>query len=242
MGWVKRRVGTLNAQYGHNPEDHAEKILDLFEEHDLDVLCLQESKDYVYDFMWQAEVRGHTFLVSDSKKRGADQCTILVREGLDVEKFRGFRAGTGWPMEGGGWRAPMRPLGAKVNGVWYVSLHAPVGAWMPGEMRGRRFVGGALRRAAYVGFVVRLRKFFRQHKRVVMLGDWNCTPDSKGRWSPRWLVSQVKAQIRRPWVGTGHGEIDFAIAHNVVLLPGAETYPGPGDHKLVVVTVFVRED
>jgi hypothetical protein len=237
------RSGTLNCEYGHAPKRHARRIIDEFDRLHLDVLCLNESRDYNRHLAKLAKARGYRLLVRRTQQ-GSDQCTALVRAPALVDRVWTFEAGPGWIRQGGGHMAPMQPLAFIYDGVLYVSGHAPVAAWLPGNMKGiRKWIGGALRLASYRGFMRRLALLAKRHPDlpIVMWCDWNATPGTRGPWSPQWLRRRMRGQIVTPGVDTGHGEIDFAIVCGVRILGPAKArfphVPGragwPGDHKLV---------
>lgn len=233
------RLGALNAQYGHAPKAHAEKILRIFENEKLDVLLITESRDYNNELAELARVQGHKFCVRRVRK-GSDQCTAIVRHPEKLGSFFTFKAGGGWFRAGGGKMAPMQPIAVKYDGAWFVGVHAPVQAWVATRV-GRKFIGPVLRRTAYRGFMRRLRAFAR--KRVgplVFIGDWNATPDNRGVYSPNWLRAQINGEFARPNESTGHGEIDFAIKRKMHLKSQVNAYfpkNFPGDHKFIVFTV-----
>lgn len=233
------RSGTLNAEYGHAPEKHARKIVREFDRIPLEVLCLNESRDYNRVLTRMARRRGYRLVVRRTQQ-GSDQCTALVRDPEKLGAAWTFEAGPGWARAGGGRMAPMQPLAFWYDGVLYVSLHAPVAAWEPGAVRGiRKWRGGIQRRLAYRAFMRRLVLFAERHPDVpiVMWGDWNATPQTRGPWSPRWLARKIGGRIVSAGVDTGHGEIDFAIVRGIRTARRARAgFPRgrwPGDHKLV---------
>lgn len=241
------RTGTYNCEHGHPEKVHAEMILWKFEELALDVLGLDEARDYLDLVEDLAASAGHQVVCfhTDEQDRGGDQVAFLVRGGHTVSTAWIFKAGIGWHRRGGGRMAPMHVLAAVVDGDLLMQGHAPVGAWTTGGWRGRRFVGPLLRRIAYRGFVRRVRRAFDLHRdlRVIFWMDANATPDTRGRWSPEWLREQVGGQFARPHKNTGHGEIDFAITRGFTtvvcdLMPDPDAFPDGrpmprSDHKLV---------
>lgn len=233
------RVGALNAQYGHARARHAAKIIRIFNDEQLDVLLITESRDYNKHLAEMARRRGFKLCVRHTQ-RGSDQCTALVRDPKKLLSFFTFQAGRGWFREGGGSMAPMQPIAVRYDGAWWVGVHAPVRAWVATHS-GRKFIGPLLRRVAYRGFMVRLRAFARRRSGPLMfIGDWNATPDNRGIYSPNWLRSQIDGQYVRPNESTGHGEIDFGIKRKMQLKSKVHAYfprNFPGDHKFIWMVV-----
>lgn len=213
------RTGTWNLQYGHPIDAKAKAVLAAFERSGLDVFALTEAHDYIDALKVLAEAAGHRLLFVRTRK-GSDNNALLVRRGIVVASYWSFVAGTGWSRLGGGWMQPMQPLAAHlvVNGrnLVVVAAHAPVAAWVP-KGGVYRWTGAIRRRIAYRGYVSRLKKVFdRTQHPVIVFGDWNAEPTTKGNYSPEWLRAQVGGDFSRPLVSTGHGEIDFAITRGIV--------------------------
>ena len=229
------RVGALNAQYGHAPARHAAKIIRVFNAEKLDVLLITESRDYNKHLAEMARRRGYKLCVR-RVRQGSDQCTALVRHPEKLESFFTYKAGRGWFRAGGGTMAPMQPIAVHYDGAWFVGVHAPVQAWVATRV-GRRWIGPLLRRIAYRGFMRRLRAFARKRNApLLFIGDWNATPDNRGRYSPNWLRHQINGEFARPNESTGHGEIDFAIKKKMSLKSVVHAYfpkNFPGDHKFI---------
>lgn len=241
MSTTKHRVGWYNVEFGHPVNPHAQMILDRFESEQLDVLALIEVQDYVARLQQLIKPAGHRLLTIHNR-RGSQNIAILVRKGRKVGNYWTFIAGKPYFRTGGGKMAPTMPLAAHVDGCLYVAVHAPVEAWVarPG---GRKFVGPALRRAAYAFFVTRLALLFSRHPNtpIVMMGDWNATPFTVGKWSPGWLRDRVRGVFIRPGANTGHGEIDFAIGRKVAQRGCQIKHDHVGmphsDHRLVVASI-----
>jgi hypothetical protein len=245
MTHVVRHVsGPFNMERGHPPAAHAKRTVEIFCEEGFDVLCLSECHDYLPHLIKEAQDAGVVLLYKD-EKRGDDQNTILVKPEREVGDVWSFEAGSGWFTKSGAKHVPMQPLAAVIDGVLYISGHAPVTAWVVSGKFGRRFVGPVLRRLAYQGFVRRLRRVYRHHthRPVVAWCDWNATPDTRGLWSPNWLRRKVAGRFIRPAVSTGHGEIDFAVATRVVRVTYVRAWwpkGWKGDHKIVKAMLTLR--
>jgi hypothetical protein len=233
------RVGALNAQYGHAPRAHAEKIIRIFDDEKLDILLITESRDYNIELSDIARDHGYK-LVVHRVRRGSDQCTALVRDNNKVKTSRSFRAGRGYFRANGGTMAPMQPIAVKYAGTWFVGVHAPVQAWVA-TASGRKWIGPLLRRVAYRGFAIKLVQFAKNHPGpIVLIGDWNAAPNTQGKYSPDWIKDQIRGSFIRPFESTGHGEIDFAIRRGVRQRGNMRAYfpkNFPGDHKFIVVNI-----
>lgn len=226
------RVGTYNVEPGHRPvERHAAMIEDRFDAERLDVLALQEASDYVREL---ARTTKHRLLWVPGAENV--KChALLVKKDARVEGIRSIDTPATYYATNGARRRSSCPLVAHVDGVMYVVIHAPVGAWTAGR-HGRHFYGPLRRRLAYRAYVRRLLHVFAAHPdvHIVVLGDWNAAPDTRGLWSPDWLRRKGKAAFIRPHESTGHGEIDFAIVRRVTgFLNVRHTSPEPSDHRLV---------
>jgi lysozyme len=203
------RVGEYNAEFGHRPvRDWAAQIVSRLELQKLDVLAIEEAQDYFGALKTLAEARGHTLIGHGANSRNA----LLVRKGLQA-KYVGTIPGdvTTWFNPHGHKMSMAEPVVASVDGVTYVVIHAPVDAWeaKPG---GRTLTGPALRVQAYKDFTTNLVAFLEDTPGpVTVLGDWNASPTTAGKFSPAWVASQTHASFFRPEATTGHGEIDFGI-------------------------------
>lgn len=224
------RVGQWNVQRGHPPTDHATMMLNAFDAERLDVLLLQEMADYIGPLRHRLKVWGHA-LVAFTDTRGSRDCAILVRRGLDIGRTWSFDAGTGWFTHDGAEHAPAHPVAAFVEGVMFVSVHAPVSVnWRAGVPF------GPLRRvAAYIGHSRKLGKLFEHHRGIPMCvaGDWNATPTDRGIATPHAVAKGAGAVLHNPGESTGHGPIDYPITRDLQLDHLAVTGKRLSDHKLV---------
>lgn len=232
---MRIKSGALNAQYGHAPRAHAEKIIRVFDDEKLDILLITESRDYNIELSDLARDKGYKLIVHRTK-RGSDQCTALVRDPARVNRSLTFTAGSGYFRVTGGSMAAPQPIAVRYKGVWFVGVHAPVQAWVA-TRTGRKFIGPALRKLSYIRFARKLVRFAKNHPGpIVFWGDWNATPDNRGMYSPNWIRTQINGQYLRTGQSTGHGEIDFAIKRGVSLAGKVKAYfpkNFPGDHKFI---------
>jgi GH25 family lysozyme M1 (1,4-beta-N-acetylmuramidase) len=216
----KHRVGSYNAEFGHRPvKAWAEQIIARLETQKLDVLAVDEAQDYFDVLKTLAEAKGHTVVGSGKGSRNA----LVVRKGLSVSNVRTVPGDvTTWFNPHGHPMSMPRPVVADIDGVTYVVIHAPVDAWEAHPHGGRTLTGPELRVQAYKDFTTNLVAFFAATPGpVTVLGDWNASPVTVGKFSPSWVADQVDARFFRPFASTGHGEIDFGITR------GASTITKP---------------
>lgn len=242
---IIRRSGFHNLEHSHNPHAHVVRTLIRMQTHRLRVLGISEGRDYLDKFIELAPRYGFKVVSDvDPKHRGSDQCYAIVAEDAKVEKFWTFTAGTGWKRKGGGNMAPMQPLALVVDDILYIIGHAPVAAWVPVSKvkglrgKGRVFRGAPARLIAYRGFVKKLRSIMNQYEHAVVWADWNCLPTTRGIYSPNWLRRKTGSVFVRPFRGTGHGEIDFAIVKGAGGSVRASVQNGnPSDHDMVYAAI-----
>ena len=222
------RVGMYNVEYGHPVNEHARMIMKRFEDKQLDVLGLTEVADYVHALQKLAEDAGHRLLYVDGPENVKSQA-ILVRSGVKIGKVHSVPMAATYFATNGDVRRSCCPLVADLDDNIYAAVHAPVGAWTAGR-GGRHFLGPIRRRIAFIRYVNRLVRIFKNHpgKPVRLLGDWNVTPDASGPNSAQSLCKRTGAHIIRPHASTGHGEIDFEVARDT----SGELHVQPNEPKL----------
>lgn len=212
--WGRTKVvSNFNAEFGHRPTDKwAEMILARLETKGVDVLAVEEAQDYFLDLKRLAEDRGHTLVGHGLNSRNA----LLVRKGLTVGPVGSVPGDVAtWKTPHGTPQSMAEPVVALVGRITYVAIHAPVHAWVVAQ-GGRRLAGPAARVQAYKDFTTNLVEFVNATPgRVVVLGDWNATPDTLGDYSPAWVAAKTGMDFIRPLASTGHGEIDFGLAKPV---------------------------
>lgn len=228
------RVGTYNVQYGHDKAKHADMILRRFQTRRLDLLALLEAADYLEHLEHAAPALGLELIYRDGPVHVRNQAFLRRVDTTVLGKVWSVPMPATYLAPNGAVRHSSPPLCAEVNGIVYAAIHAPVHAWVAGK-GGRRFIGPARRLAAWRAYAKRLLLILRRHRHVVLLGDWNATPDDRGLWSPNWLRRKGKARFIRPHANTGHGEIDYALAKGVfgVVDVAEDGRDGRSDHKLV---------
>lgn len=237
------RIGQYNAEFGHPKAAHATMIWWRFQHLQLDALCVEEAGDYVAELVKQCPKGAQ--VIHRHPRRGADQQIVLVREGVKVNGVYSFKAGLPYGTIRGGTMFPESPLMVRLdNRLTLVARHAAVAAWVAGK-GGRHWVGAIGRRLAYAASQRRLLTMFKNHlgKPVLVMGDWNATPATRGLYSPDWLRLKVGGVWVRPHRNTGHGEIDFGIGTHITVHE-CKVDPNPGgmphsDHDLVWATISV---
>jgi endonuclease/exonuclease/phosphatase (EEP) superfamily protein YafD len=81
-------------------------------------------------------------------------------------------------------------------------------------------------------------RFARKHPGATLIaGDWNATPEARGRWSPHWIARKAGMHIAAPNKGThGNRTIDFALVRDCTAQATREKRRG-SDHHVVVFRV-----
>jgi len=219
----RKVISTFNAEFGHRPTAKwAAMIVERLETKGVDVLAIEEAQDYVPDLMRLAKEHGHTLVGHGRNSRNA----LLVRSGLKVEPLGTVPGDVAtWMTPDGRPQSMAEPVVAKVGRITYVVIHAPVHAWV--VAKGGRSLSGPDRRVqAYKDFTTNLVSFIQDTPgRVVVLGDWNATPDTVGQFSPQWVAAKTGSVFVRPNASSGHGEIDFGIVKPAVKVASVEVVP-----------------
>lgn len=209
-----RRSATWNVQRGHDPAAQAAGIVAWFLARNLDTLGLQEVDEYAVELRRAARRAGLRFIWSKGQQQG-----LLVRDPAKVEAWRYLPLHRTYYTVRGGVQRPLQPLAVRYDGAWVVTVHAPVSveweAW--GNMRGPE-----LRVLAYREHSRRLVTFLGHTARhwpgypVLILGDHNTEPDTRGEYAPAWVARKGGALVVPPPGNTGHGPIDYALVRGVV--------------------------
>lgn len=226
-------VGGYNVEIGHDHEAWAHMIIRRFREEDLEVLALNEISEYAHAL--ESLLPDSMRLLWIKTPINSRNAALLVRKNLSVGRVRSIDMPATYYAPDGSLRRSSNPLVAVVDDVMYVVVHLPVGAWML-RRSGWHWVGPLRRRIAYRRYILRLLSLIRAHPRqkIVIIGDWNATPETVGRWSPNWLRREAGAHFIRPHENTGHGEIDFAIVRHVEgHLSVRHHRPEPSDHFMI---------
>lgn len=225
--------GTFNLEYGRTVTRVVSEVKSLFAKHHLDFLAVQEFSDY-----------RNAFRDTDGLKviptTGACESGIIVREGVQVDKRSVHVYGDGWTTTRGGHFPAAVHNEARIGGWLYVrSVHLPT----PTEWKDGRLKSPAERVDDLVATVRGLQDFFDHPAAVnarLAAGDWNETPDTRGRFTPHWLATETKADIAVPTSRAGHGRIDYALAKGCAVqgIFKDELIPELSDHEPVIFRVL----
>lgn len=228
----KARVGTWNLRRDRGPARVAAEVLRLFGEHHLDALAVQESGDYLRALGRLPGVR----VVAFADRPGQSNTALLVRDGITLSGV-GIKRMTwqGWfTVRGGETPAKWMPT-VRLNGWLTVgSVHYPPSvSWANGVPR------GPVRRVlAYRRHSLRLARWLARQDVAVVLGDWNATPGTWGRWTPRWVAARTHARIVAPAHGThGRRVIDYALTRGVTTRVVDVGDRGGSDHHAVIYDI-----
>lgn len=242
MGSMKKierlRGGTFNLKFGRQKDMVKDEVERLLKKHDLDFLCVQEAKDYVRQL---THIDGYSYYVDRTGKRGATECGILVRKGLETSGFKVKFYGDGWFMPRGGTHAETVQPQVKIEWLLVRSLHLPTPShWAGGVLASST---PAERKDDLIAAMQGLRRYFRwpciKNARLAA-GDWNEPPTTIGLFSPRWLMSETGAVGIAADSRVGHGRIDWPMvkgARIVKVFKDLEVREG-SDHEPVI---FVLE-
>lgn len=235
MTRIVHKVGMYNVEFGHPVDAHVAMILKRFDAEKLKVLGIGEAQDYTRALRKAIKAAGHTLITSDENRQ---RNALLVRAGAKIGRTGWFQTPGHWFNPEGHKMEPTETVWAVVDGVRHVYVHAPVHAWVTGP-HGRTFTGPELRLEAYINFIRGHAQFAHRHpkKPLNIMGDWNASPDTKGKFSPNDLRERINGEFARPGESTGHGEIDFAIVRGlrparVTALPNLKEH---ADHRLVTM-------
>jgi hypothetical protein len=235
------RGGTWNMERDRDPEVAAREAFRIIDDHNLDFLCIQECSHYLKALRMESRAGrddgGTHDLIAFNFEPGRAESAILVRRTLTHGKGYQVRATrAGWITVRGGTTPPKYLTTVLLDGwLRVVCLHtAPSVRWRQGRIVGpiRRVVSmRQLTRA-----VVRLARRRPEHP-LFIAGDWNATPDTRGRWSPHWVGRMIGGRVIAPKLGThGRRTIDFAVIRGCgAKATRAESYGS--DHRAVVFKV-----
>lgn len=227
--------GTWNMERDRDPRMAAASALALMRSKGLAFLCVQECAGYLHTLREYA--RDEFDVISFADDPGRNESALIVR--TDVPH------GPGWQVRAtrSGWitvrgrRTPPKYLTVTTVDGWLriVSAHtAPSVSWRAG-----RITGPVRRVISMRQFARSVARFVRKHPGAVLVaGDWNATPQARGRWSPHWIARKAGMHIAAPEKGThgGHRVIDFALVRGCGARATREKRRG-SDHYAVVFKV-----
>lgn len=220
---------------GRDPETAAASAYALMDTEGMDWLCVQEARGYVKALKRLAGSRFHVIEFMH-QVAGADiETAILVR--AEVSHGRGYLVRvtrSGWITVRGGHTGPKYLPTVRIHGdLRILGVHLAPST----RFRGGRLLGPVLRVLSVRQSAIRLVRYANRHPGpLVMIGDWNNTPQDRGRYSPHWIARKAGMVVVGPGVGTHGDEIDFALvrgAHARAFLLGKHN----SDHHAVGLAV-----
>lgn len=225
------RLGLWNALRGREPRDVAAIAASIIREHDLDALAVTEAQQYVRAFSRLPGLR----VVAFCEHPGQANTALLVRVPVKVSGMHTRRmTWHGWITVRGS-RTPAKWLTSAVVGrVRVAVVHLPPSQ----RWRGDAMTGPVRRVAATIVHMRRLRSWLGKRRRpTIVVGDFNATPGTRGRWSPAWVAENTRSRIVAPDQPThGRRVIDYAIARNLTATATTRGKYG-SDHHLVTFEI-----
>lgn len=232
MSGLQVRGGTWNMERDRPPAIAVRSAIALMDTRALDFLCIQECADYLPQLR-RAQDTYEVIAFHDAP--GQSESALLVRR--TVEHGHGWQVRatrSGWITVRGGRTPPKYLTATTVAGVTVVSAHtAPSVSW-----RGGRITGPVRRVISMRQFARAVVRFARHHSGPLLIaGDWNATPEARGRYSPHWIARKTGMRVAAPAKST-HGPrvIDFALIRDCSAKATREKRRG-SDHHAVLFKV-----
>lgn len=204
-GRKRLRIGLWNVERDRNRQLVVGQVHDVMALHQLDALLVCEASDYIAALRAERSLLVRPTAGVTSERSGSTETCIVVRPGVDVGSgwiVRLTRAG--WITVRGGRTAPKWMPTVLLDGWLRVAVvHTPPSCRFRNGKHGP--VGPVRRVAAYVALMRRVRTFARRRpggRSLLIAGDWNATPASRGTYSPAWLARSGRLRIAKPKVGT----------------------------------------
>lgn len=196
-------------------------------------LCVQECAHYLKALRAHA---GDEFdVIAFTTDPGRGESALIVRAEVEHDAGDQVRATRGgWFTVRGGKTPPKYLTTVQVDGLRVVSVHtAPSVTWSAGRIRGPVLRVISMRQLARA--VVRFAK--RHPGPLLIAGDWNATPEARGRYSPHWIGRKAGMRVIGPEKPThGNRVIDFALIRGCASTATREKRRG-SDHYAVVFKV-----
>lgn len=192
------RIGLWNVERDRNRARVVPMVARLVRLLDLDALALVEASDYVAGLR---KVDGLRVLAA-SVLPGQANTAIVVPDLVTWDRFycpRMTRAG--WVTVRGGKTPPKYLATVRLDG-W---LRLAVGHRPPSCRWHRGGISGPPRRV--LSMIAHARSEVRWATRkargaLLLVEDWNATPDARGRWSPTWVAERAGLDVVAPRRGT----------------------------------------
>lgn len=231
--------GGANLKFGRPDARVEDEVTRFLTKHDLDFLVVQEARDYANVL---PTIPGYKYF-TDKSKGGIRQDGFLVREELVVDRIAYSTRGDGWRTVFGAWHKPNPAHRLRIDGWLYVRA---VHLMTPTHWRNGRLIAAAERKDDYIAHAKDLLRYFRPPCILngrLAVGDWNESPVTSGKWSPRWIAAKRNAQRYWPKQKAGHGLIDWVMAKGVVItnIYKDVNFKEGSDHEWFVFTVTKKE-
>lgn len=234
------RGATWNMLRGRNVELAVRQLVEFVIREALDFACLQEVAPYAAAIDREARRRGWQ-LIYFADRPGAVDEAILVTNDVDATHPGTVQLSPfGWFGRTGAERPPLSMPHVLLDDWLRVGcIHQPPGTfWRDGVAS-----GPGLRVAAVKSSARKLVRFAKWHPRrdLVLAGDWNESPHTEGRYSPRWIANEIDGLVKAPAVAThgampGRPPIDYVIARGCTVWIRGVRRVG-GDHRAVLFDV-----
>lgn len=208
------RAATWNLRVGRPPHVVANEVETFLDDHNLDVLCVQEAAQYVGAL--RRRLRGEFRVLHGRGSRSRRDSAVIVRKGARVRRKRVHRlGGIAWERGKGrpGLHDPRHMTSVNVCGVRFGSVH------LPPTPHARTLRLRRLSHAADVDRLVRIVRRWTRQGAWVAAGDWNARPSS-----------QYVAPLRGLGLPYGDG-IDWVLASGVTVSDFERQTFGSSDHK-----------
>lgn len=228
------RGGTWNMEHRRSARAAAASAVALMDSKELDFLCVQECGGYLKALRLQSAAFEVIAFTNDP---GRSESAILVRReathgtGYQIKATR-----SGWFTVRGGKTPPKYLTVVPIAGLRVVSGHtAPSVRW-----RGGRILGPVRRVLSMRQFARSVVRLARAHPGPLLVaGDWNATPDARGRYTPHWIARKAGMRIAAPEKGThGNRTIDYALIRDCGATARREKRRG-SDHHVVIFKVTI---
>lgn len=229
------RGGTFNLLYGRDPKVIQKEIKYLLRKHDLDYLGVQESTDYR---LVLHDIPGYSYYTGGSVNGGAStEIGILVKDIHTVTNVKNKAFGDGWwGVQRKGKPVRMKPrnfLVVTINHKRKVAVvHYPPNVDIIDGLPEDRYED-------LKALSKRCRNFLSgpSFKTREILGDWNCEPFVRAKFSPRWIANQTGATLSSP-----DDRIDYVLTKGlkVVSIRKVHRARENSDHELVIFVTRPR--
>lgn len=223
------RGGTFNLLYGRDPKIVQKEVSELLIEHNLDYLGVQESTDYQ---LVLHDIPGYSYYTGGSVNGGAStEIGLLVKDIHDVSNVKNKAFGDGWwGVQRKGKPIRMQPrnfLVATINNKRKVAVvHYPPNVDIANGVPEDRYEDLASLSKKCMNFLS--GPSFKSRE---ILGDWNCEPYVRAKFSPKWIAYKTGATLSSP-----DDRIDYILTKGLKVVSIRKVYKAreKSDHELVI--------